>query len=126
MRRAVTFVLAAEGLFLLVPWQAVAYGSFDLARNQDVVIWLGAPLALLGARATWAHGLGGWRGLALVLSSWLWLFAALVLNGDPHGFGPRRLLLLGLIGWVPVLNTGLVLGLGLARGQGLRRGEQKV
>lgn len=92
-------------------WQAVFSGAFDFELNQDVVIWMGAPLAWLSART--AFGRPRAAHVARLLAAWwLWPLVALGLHSDPHALGPRNSGLLALIGWLPPLNTAL---LGLAR-----------
>ena len=110
-QRLAAWLFSAELVYLLVPWQAVFYGAFDFELNQDVVIWMGAPLAWLSARAAFGHPRSA-HVAGLLAAWWLWPLVALVLHHDPHAFGPRNTLLLALIGWLPPLNTAL---LGLAR-----------
>lgn len=105
----VASLFAAELVYLLVPWQAVFYGAFDLELNQDLVIWLGAPLAWLSARVAFERPRAG-RFARLVVAWWLWPLVALVLHHDPHLLGPRSWLLLAFVGWLPPLNTVLLLG----------------
>jgi hypothetical protein len=103
---AVLFFL--EGVYLLVPWQSLAYGRSPFA-GENLVIWMGASLMYLAGRAAWSGRLRvTWLALFAILP-WVWLTIALTLNRDPHGFGPRNHLLLALIGWLPPLNTALSL-----------------
>lgn len=104
----VAWLFAAELVYLLVPWQAVFYGAFDFAANQDLVIWMGAPLAWLSARAAFERPRAS-RFAGLLIAWWLWPLIALILHHDPHALGPRNGLLLAFIGWLPPLNSVLFL-----------------
>lgn len=59
----------------------------------------------LGGRAAWTFRAGRGRRAVFVILNWLWLPFAMRLNRDRHGVGPRNILLLIVIGWVPPLNT---------------------
>ncbi len=119
--RVVSFLLGSQCAYLLVPWQALIYGRFNFDLNENIVIWMGAPVLYLGTRAASKGRLRrGWAWL-LVGALWLWLHFALVLNLDPHGFGPRNSLLFLVAGWIPGFTAVVLAGAWIWRRSQRRR-----
>jgi hypothetical protein len=101
--RLIAFCFFLLCAYLLVPLQAIAYRRFTIDGSEPLFVFAGAPLSYLLGRVAWERRLTA--ATVVSVACWLWLGGAVLLNFDPHGFGPRTTLLLRLICWVPPLNT---------------------